>query len=181
MKELDLPIIICYSPATSKEKFKQWLGEDYRYNNSHGNTFGQKLQHCFQTAFTQGYQQVILVASDNPDLPKEYLTEAIHFLQSNDVVIGPCDDGGYYLIGFTKKGFTPLAFDGIPWSTSDVFKKTYDILQQNKRIIHLLPSWYDIDTYEDLVKFYNRNKEMPRDSSTTMTALKTYKKKNATL
>ena len=117
------------------------------------------------------------MASDNPDLPKEYLTEALNSLQTNDVVIGPCDDGGYYLIGFTKKGFTPLAFDDIPWSTPGVFNKTYDILQQHRRVTHLLPQWYDIDTYEDLLKFYNRNKETPRDSLTTMTVLDAYLKK----
>lgn len=117
IRALNLPIVICYSPANSKQKFKKWLGKYYLFINAQGKSFGQKLQYCFQNAFRQGFHQVILVASDNPDIPKEYLTEAICSLQLNDVVIGPCDDGGYYLLGFTKKGFTPIVFDDIPWYT----------------------------------------------------------------
>jgi uncharacterized protein len=181
IRALNLPIVICYSPANSKQKFKKWLGKYYLFINAQGESFGQKLQYCFQNAFRKGFHQVILVASDNPDIPKEYLTEAICSLQLNDVVIGPCDDGGYYLLGFTKKGFTPIVFDDIPWSTPHVFQKTFDILQEKKRVTHILPTWYDIDTFEDLLKFYNRNKDSPLDSLTTMTALDTYLKKNNNL
>jgi uncharacterized protein len=177
IKELGLPIVICYSPTNSEQKFKKWLGEDHLYIHAQGEDFGQKLKYCFQKAFTQGFHQVILLAGDNPDVPRAYLDEAIYSLRSNDVVIGPCEDGGYYLLGFTKTGFLSTIFDNIPWSTPQVFQKTLHILQKEKRIIHLLQKWYDIDIFEDLLKFYERNKDVSTESSKTMNAISIYLKK----
>jgi hypothetical protein len=177
LKPLDVPIVISYSPEEYAKKISAWLGESYIFLPATGDTFGKRLRNSFENAFANGFQRIILLSSDNPDVPKEYIIEALQTLQSNDVVIGPCEDGGYYLLGFTVKGFLPAVFDDIPWSTSEVFPQTLKKLQQGNRSVHILPQWYDIDTYADLLKFSNRNKKTQGIAEQTKAAISLYKKK----
>jgi len=93
---------------------------------------------------------VVLVGSDIPDLPLEFIEEAFTSLEEKDVVIGPSLDGGYYLIGFKDKKFSPQAFKGIPWSTERVFEETMKILKHEGLTVHALKPQRDIDTVEDL-------------------------------
>lgn len=169
--KLQLPILLCYTPANALNKFQQWLGNDSSYMLQKGRTLGQRMKQCFHDAFSQGFEQLILLGSDSPDIPLTYLREAFSSLQSHEVVLGPSIDGGYYLIGFRKTGFSPLTFDDIPWSTSSVFSTTLTKLRKEGKVVHQLPTWYDIDTMSDLKQFYLRNKKMNEQASRTMMLL----------
>ncbi len=114
---------------------------------------GDRLQRFFQRAFEEGSEGVMVLGADHPNLPADYLRQAVSILRrGNDrVVLGPTEDGGYYLMGLTRPH--PELFQGIPWSTSEVFRET---LQRARRLhlsVEQLPPWFDIDRPEDLIRF----------------------------
>lgn len=109
---------------------------------------GQKMMAALGEVLAQGYQKAIVIGSDCPDMDSEVLEQAIDHLSSQDLVIGPAQDGGYYLIGMRKVHDT--LFRNMPWSTSKVFSNT---LAEAKRIglnVSLLRELADVDVYEDL-------------------------------
>jgi rSAM/selenodomain-associated transferase 1 len=109
---------------------------------------GEKMKTAFNENFKAGYKHIVIIGSDCIELRRKDIAEAFHLLTKRDIVIGPAIDGGYYLLGLNKP-FDSLFIDK-PWSTADVFKKTYlDALDQGYRI-GLLEEKSDIDTLYDL-------------------------------
>jgi len=141
---------LCYSPENSLDNLKDWLGDHYLYMSQGGENLGEKMKNGFVEAFSMSFKRVVLIGSDIPDLPLEFIEEAFTSLREKDVVIGPSFDGGYYLIGFKDKTFSPRVFDGIHWSTESVFEKTLKVLTQEGLTVHTLQPLRDIDTVEDL-------------------------------
>ena len=90
--------------------------------------------------------------SDSPSLPDEYLEQAWLLLETNDCVLGPATDGGYYLIGLrgTVADFG-APFRNVEWSTAGVLAQTVERLKQHDLSLGLLPPWYDVDSVEDVV------------------------------
>jgi rSAM/selenodomain-associated transferase 1 len=158
----DFPFSVCFYPADALEKIKKIFGAHYHYVPQHGADLGERMEHCFSQVFFAGIGRAVLIGSDLPDLPLDIIDEAFASLRRAGAVIGPALDGGYYLIGFTKDGFTPEIFRGMPWGTETVLQKTIDMLQNHQRAIHLLPNWGDIDSLEDLKKFFERNRKTLR-------------------
>ncbi len=87
--------------------------------------------------------KVLAIGSDSPTLDPARIREAIAALDSNDVVLGPAEDGGYYLIG--TRGDADAIFDAIPWSTPDVARETLERAAVLGLRVHQLPVWYDVD------------------------------------
>ncbi|MFX1534380.1 MAG: TIGR04282 family arsenosugar biosynthesis glycosyltransferase [Promethearchaeota archaeon] len=172
LKTINYPVFICFSPTNSLQGFKRWLGEDNLYLPQIGENLGQKMKQAFITVFTEQFKRAILIGSDSPDLPINLINEALEALRSYHTVIGPCFDGGYYLIGFTQENFLPTIFEGINWSTETVLQESIEILKENDLTIHCLPEWADVDTFSDLVEFYQRNQNTEFRSSKTMALLR---------
>ncbi len=149
-------MILCYHPTGAETEIRNWLGEEYICMPQTGKDLGERMHNAFIRAFAAGYREVLLMGSDIPDLPEEIIREAFAALRENDAVIGPACDGGYYLIGFRKTGFTPHAFRNIRWSTATVFENTLKIFSRQQTRVRILPRWRDIDEYEDLVDFRQR-------------------------
>jgi len=141
---------LCFHPEDSLKDLKNWLGEDYLYIPQIGENLGDKMKNAFIEAFSMKFKRVLLIGSDIPDLPLEFIDEAFKSLDEKDAVIGPSVDGGYYLIGFKDKTFLSRAFERIPWSTERVFDETMKVLENQKLTIHTLQPLRDIDTIEDL-------------------------------
>jgi rSAM/selenodomain-associated transferase 1 len=141
---------LCFCPENALSDLKSWLGEDYLYMPQTGENLGERMKNGFIDAFAMNFKRVVLIGSDIPDLPLEFVEEAFSSLQEKDVVIGPSFDGGYYLIGFKDKSFSLRAFEGIPWSTKRVFEETMRVLKQEGLTVHTLQPLRDIDTIEDL-------------------------------
>ena len=152
-------LFLCFYPENSQEKLIEWLGNQYCYMPQKGEDLGQRMKNSFIQAFTIGYSRVIIIGSDSPDLPDAFINEAFLSLKTNDVVIGPAFDGGYYLIGFRSDTFLSEVFEGINWSTDTVFGETINILEEAGRKIHILPEWDDIDTLVDLKNLVLRNQD----------------------
>ncbi len=175
LKRLDVNFKIVFAPADSKDQFQQWLGKEYSYIPQAGQDLGQRMKNAFLQAFSEDFDAVIVIGSDSPDLPEEYLKFAVHALDTNDVVIGPSSDGGYYLIGFARNSFLPEAFERISWSSNKVFEQTINILKQYKQNLYFLPQWYDVDTLPDLKSFLRRNENSTFTKSATMSCLMEHK------
>ncbi len=129
------------------------------------------MYHSITQAFTAGYDPVVLIGSDTPDLPAPILEQAYTALESADVILGPALDGGYYLVGCNKNRFPPAMFTGIPWSTSDVLTTTLHILKHHHRTVALLPTHRDIDTPDDLADLIRRHHKTAFKSSHPFTYL----------
>ena len=157
LNKLKADLKIFFDPPDAGKQIRLWLGEEYCYAPQLGRDLGERMKNAFLQTFSEGFNNVIIIGSDSPDLPAEYLDLAFTALDTNDVVIGPSSDGGYYLLGFLKEAFLAEVFDQISWSSDRVCEQTINILKQHKRKLYLLPQWYDVDTPADLNGFVERN------------------------
>jgi rSAM/selenodomain-associated transferase 1 len=155
LKTGDFPLSICFYPKNSLKALKEWLGSQYHYIPQKGKDLGERMRNAFTEAFKIGFTRVVLIGSDIPDLPLEFIEEALTSLKTMDAVIGPALDGGYYLIGFKEKTFSPQVFKGIAWGTENVFDETMQTLKKLRRKVYTLPYQRDIDTVEDLKSLSN--------------------------
>ncbi len=104
------------------------------------------MHHAIEFVMSKGYEKVILIGSDVYSITSDILAKAFNSLQTKEVVIGPAEDGGYYLIGMGK--MVPFIFQNKQWSSDSVFQ---DTLQDLINIPYaLLPVLNDIDYEEDL-------------------------------
>jgi len=126
----------------------RWLGDDLTYRQQPSGDLGDRMGTAFQAAFDQGYQQAIAIGTDCPWLDRAILAQAAQALASHDLVLGPANDGGYYLIGLRQ--YYPQLFQNIPWSTAEVLARTVAIAQALGLTMAYLPTLTDIDTPEDL-------------------------------
>jgi len=118
---------------------------------------GERMQAAFEAMYAGGFGICCIIGSDAPDLPVSYIQEAFDLLiaQKTDVVFGPAEDGGYYLLGMSR--LWPQLFINIDWSTPHVLCQSLAAAERSGIKTTLLPEWYDIDTQEDLEKFWTRN------------------------
>jgi rSAM/selenodomain-associated transferase 1 len=158
---------LCFYPPNMKSTFSEWLGEQHCYRPQTGDNLGERLRNAFEIAFEEGSSNVLAIGSDSPDLPVHYLKESFKALAAHDAVVGPANDGGYYLIGFSKEKFTPEVFDNISWSTDSVFEQTVSVLKRHGRKVYLLPLWHDVDTLADLKSLLLRTRNTAFEKSKT--------------
>ena len=111
-----------------------------------GKNLGEKMEAAFLWAFDQKYENVILIGTDLWTLNKDTLLEAKKALENTDIVIGPCYDGGYYLIAM--KNLNKEIFKDIPWSKKEVYRKTLSKAKDNS--IYCLDLKNDIDNKKSL-------------------------------
>lgn len=120
---------------------------------------GDCLIQVFDGLFRLGYPKMLAFNSDGPSLPGEYLRRAIHLLDGNDVVFGPSEDGGYYLVGL--KRLHGEIFREIAWSTSQVMEQSSVKAQKEDLRVALLPEWYDVDTPKDVKRLWKEVRNLP--------------------
>lgn len=172
-----IPFRICYHPPDGGETVKKWLGGHLQYMAQEGNDLGERMERAFRRAFSEGATRAVLIGSDIPDLPPKLLNDSLASLSENGAVIGPAQDGGYYLIGFRSETFFPDIFHGIAWGTDTVFRKTLQIFERAHQKVFLLPAWRDMDTLEDLKDLMDRNGNGGFSDSRTMYYLSFLKNK----
>lgn len=133
-----------------------------KWNNNHktvqkGENLGERMKNAFINGFKDGYEHIVLIGSDLPDIKAKHIENGLSALKEKDTVFGPAIDGGYYLIGMTK--MHDFIFNNKPWSQSNLLDVTLAELKQNNISYNLLESLNDIDTFEDLEasEFYKSN------------------------
>ena len=123
-----------------------WNPIHYQKKQQFGADLGIRMQNAFQNSFDAGYQKVIIIGSDLIDLSKEIIETAFLELDNNEVVLGPAEDGGYYLLGLKK--LEPKLFANKKWGSATVRSDTLSDLKDKK--VHLLETFNDIDVFEDI-------------------------------
>ncbi|PCI94866.1 MAG: glycosyltransferase [Flavobacteriales bacterium] len=112
-----------------------------------GAGLGEKMQKAFKKAFKDGFEKIILIGSDLPEISAEIIQEGFDSLDKNEVVFGPAEDGGYYLVGMKKS--QPFIFENKPWSNPKLLETTLKELGKQDVSFSLLKILNDIDTFED--------------------------------
>lgn len=144
----DAKRVLAYAPADADHFFQPLAGDRFTLVPQGKGDLGQRMARFFARQFAGGADQVVLLGTDSPTLPREFVEQAFRDLEQADVLLGPATDGGYYLIGARR---LPPVFDGIPWSTPHVLAETVARLTDSRWRLALLPPWYDVDTLDDWV------------------------------
>jgi len=127
---------------------KQKSGARVRVLPQRGADLGARMENAFRKCFSMGYRKVVVIGTDTPWMGAERVRRAFAELKANDVVIGPAEDGGYYLLGMRK--MVAEIFRGIPWSTERVLELTLKKITASKLQKRLLRRDFDLDRPEDL-------------------------------
>lgn len=114
-----------------------------------GAELGARLHHAFEWTYERGYRRTIVIGSDSPHISRDIVARAREALDEADVVLGPADDGGYYLIAMRRPHDV---FHGIPMSTSQVMQMTVELAQRQGLRVCTLETLFDIDEWPDLVR-----------------------------
>lgn len=126
-----------------------WVG--YQKFVQEGETLGDRLLNAFEAGFKKGYERIIGIGADLAEINAGTIENAFVELENNDFVIGPAEDGGYYLIGVGgEKG--NYIFKDKPWSTESLLDITKNEIESKGDQLRLLHTLNDIDTIEDLEK-----------------------------
>ncbi len=123
-----------------------WSENIFQKHQQVGEDLGIRMLNAFKNGFDAGYQKVMIIGSDLYDLSSENIEKAFTALDKNDVVIGPAEDGGYYLLGMNS--LQENIFKNKDWGTDSVRKDTLTDLQD--KAVFLLEELNDVDVYEDI-------------------------------
>lgn len=134
---------------------------------------GFRIEAILQRALLK-YNMAFAIGADSPGLPINYLDQARNFLGSSDVVLGPCMDGGFYLIGVKECPSGLLS--GIEWSTPATLEQTVSRLQRQGLSVALLPEWFDVDTEDELAHLELLIKERIVDCPHTQAVLESFRR-----
>lgn len=155
ISNVDCDSIVYYGESIEKEG---WETSSKKVQSS-GN-LGDRMLYAFTESFDAGYEQVIIVGSDLPDLSSEIISYAFAKLHDSDLVIGPAEDGGYYLLG--QKAVNTSIYEDMPWSQENLLDITLHKLKQENKTVALLQPLNDVDNIQDLKKssLYNDIKNL---------------------
>jgi rSAM/selenodomain-associated transferase 1 len=139
--------ILCVEPAERSADGSDWApGMDLYLPQSQGD-LGNRLAAAVRARLDAGARKLLLIGCDCPQISKDSLISSLDDLEGFDTVLGPTEDGGYYLLGL--KGWHPFLFQGIPWSTAGVLGKTLNILKNHSLSYLLRDPFLDVDTLAD--------------------------------
>ena len=144
LHDLDCDKAVYYSVKIRENDI--WDSTTYQKHQQFGDDLGVRMQNAFENGFNKCYQKIVIVGSDLHDLQPKHINQAFEALDKNDVVIGPAEDGGYYLLGMKKMHQT--VFENKEWGTETVFEDTIKNLKNES--VFLLEHLNDIDTYDDI-------------------------------
>ncbi|MBL4754195.1 MAG: TIGR04282 family arsenosugar biosynthesis glycosyltransferase [Flavobacteriales bacterium] len=125
-----------------------WTHDDFQKHLQLGGSLGEKMLDAFKNAFEGEYQKVIIIGSDCIEINAEIINYAFNSLDTNDTVVGPAQDGGYYLLGMQK--LHPMLFCNKGWSKKDVLLDTVCDLKNEGLSFELLDTLSDVDVESDL-------------------------------
>jgi len=147
--------IAVYTPVGAESVYTDILPADFNLLPQRGDKFGERLYSAVEDLFKCGFESVSLIDSDSPTVPAANFAEAVELLgtRQDRVVLGPSDDGGYYLIG-VKKPHRQL-FEQIDWSTERVLNQTRQRATEIGLEVKLLPTGYDVDDDARLRRLYD--------------------------
>lgn len=137
--------LICYTPVGEESAFDGLLPPGFSLIAQRGDGFGERLQGAAEDLLSCGFGAVCLIDSDSPTVPADAYRAAVEALArpGDRVVLGPSEDGGYYLIGLKRP--ERRVFERITWSTASVYAETVERVREAGLELVELPRWYDVD------------------------------------
>jgi rSAM/selenodomain-associated transferase 1 len=144
-------LAIAYAPAEARAFFEE-VAPGFILVGQRGADLGDRLANSLGELLDGGHRGALAIDSDTPTLPLGFLQQAIDLVMRPeiDVVLGPTEDGGYYLIGLRTVHHE--LFEAMAWSTNQVLRETIRRADAKGLRVACLPPWYDIDTPDDLVR-----------------------------
>ncbi len=146
-------VIVAFDPPNGRDEIEQIVGPDVSLIPQNGTGLGERLDGAVQEIADLNFSPVLIIGTDSPTLPYEFLIDAIAAFgePDTDLVLGGTEDGGYYLIAMREQ--IPGIFDEIRWSSEHVYRDTLERAQTlGLTRITELPRWYDVDNPPDLVR-----------------------------
>ncbi len=146
-------LAIAYAPAEARAFFEK-IAPGFVLVGQRGADLGERLANSLGELLDGGYWGALAIDSDTPTLPLGFLQQAIDLVMRPeiDVVLGPTEDGGYYLIGL--RTVHRELFEAMAWSTNQVLGETIRRSDAKGLRVACLPAWYDIDTPDDLIRLH---------------------------
>ncbi len=141
--EVNADVFVFFSESEPREDIPVGFKEGLQI----GKDLGERMSNAFIEILSIGYEKAALIGTDCGELTSEIIENGFDLLNDNEVVFGPADDGGYYLIGMNKPN--PDVFKDIPWSTDQVLSLTKQRAEKKGLTFALLPQLSDVDTIED--------------------------------
>ena len=148
-----------FAPAGSEDFFHRTLPPSIGLIDAALPDFGDCLLHTIERLFARGHCAAVVLNSDSPTLPTGILVETANLLArpGEQAVLGPCRDGGYYLLGL--KTVHRRLFENTAWSTEQVAAQTLQRAREIDLHMHMLPVWYDVDDIESLKQLYDDTRD----------------------
>lgn len=142
---------IRFSPDDAETEIRGWIGDCFEFSPQGKGDLGERLQRAFQENFSRGWERVVIIGSDCPDVALTDVETAWHSLTTCDVVLGPATDGGYWLIGLSCPRLS--LFQNISWSTGRVLEETLGKISTANLSHRCLRTRSDIDTASDWQRY----------------------------
>jgi uncharacterized protein len=169
LKEVSIALpaytVISFAPRGEEAGFKEIVPDDVILVPQRGDGFGERLQHTAEDLLRAGFRAVCLIDSDSPTVPAAAYAKAVQTLLAEEdcAVLGPSDDGGYYLLGLNA--LHPRLFEEIAWSTEIVADQTKARSREIGLPMYSLPIWFDVDDRRTLARLYRELILSPSDGS----------------
>ena len=138
--------VVYYTPTIPTDDY--YANETFYKKIQSSGELGERMSAAFEAEFAEGYKNVLIVGSDCYDLNQDHIHKAFDLLESNDVVIGPANDGGYYLLAMRQ--FIPDLFTNKNWSTPKLIHETKDTLTKLNLSYALLEELTDLDEIHEM-------------------------------
>ncbi len=142
--------MIFYSPPQDEDRFESWVPGNV-FLPQRGEDIGEIMGNALQDLLKLGASKAVITGADIPELNKTIISGAFYELEHADVVIGPAEDGGYYLIGM--KAEYPEIFRGISWSTGEVFAETIRAVENLGLSYSTVKMLSDVDRIGDIIRY----------------------------
>jgi rSAM/selenodomain-associated transferase 1 len=144
-------VILAYSPPEKINVLRKLLPSQSVFIQQTGDDLGARMFNAFKFAFEQKSDSVVMIGTDSPTFPADFIEQAFEFLETNsDAVLGKTEDGGFYLIGLRK--LPQEIFENVAWSSPETFERVFENIRRLNLHLREVPGWYDIDTKADLEK-----------------------------
>ena len=148
-------VYLYYDPSVSETEMRAWVDLPFAFVPQEGEDLGERMRRAFEQTFENGSERSVIIGTDVPELGEATVQQAFDRLDDHPVVLGPGDDGGYYLLGMVSP--VKDLFSGVRWSTGQVMDQTMARVGSLGLDCSLLPVHHDVDTAEDYAAFCERN------------------------
>ncbi len=153
--ESECDVWLFYGINDDFEKIKSWVQYDFNFVRQSDGDLGVKMKSAFEFLFRKRYEKAVIIGTDIPDINASLIVNAFKELDNFDVVIGPSNDGGYYLLGM--KELKEYLFNDVKWSSSEVYEKTIQLLKANGDNYISFEELIDVDDLKSLKKWLDED------------------------